>query len=345
MDGKRLALLIGALLLAGVSAFMARSCSPAAARRTATRRAAADRAGGARRHPRAAGRHDHRAGKASATSRGPRSWSRTPITSAATGRSEPRSTARSSATEITAGQPMTQGSLVKPGDRGFLAAALGPGMRAVTVPVSAQTGVARLRLPGRPRRSDADPGRCRRRRWPAAQGLRDDHPQPARARHRSAHRQRASTRTARPSSRPSPPSPRSDAARSPRRSPSRRRSARCRCRCARSPTTPPSSSARSPPARSGCPRTAIRKAEKQMLLQIASRPIDTDTTFTAAPTCRASSAAPCPAKTGAAGLAADRRRRAACSASAAGRVRPRRSARSSAIARGNTVTDVPVGGK
>lgn len=37
---------------------------------------------------------------------------------------------------ITAGQPITQGALVKPGDRGFLAAALGPGMRAVTFPVS-----------------------------------------------------------------------------------------------------------------------------------------------------------------------------------------------------------------
>ena len=43
---------------------------------------------------------------------------------------------------ITAGEPVTQGSIVSPGDRGFLAAALGPGMRAVTVPVSATTGVA-----------------------------------------------------------------------------------------------------------------------------------------------------------------------------------------------------------
>jgi pilus assembly protein CpaB len=43
---------------------------------------------------------------------------------------------------ITAGEPVTQGSLVSPGDRGFLAAALGPGMRAVTVPVTATTGVA-----------------------------------------------------------------------------------------------------------------------------------------------------------------------------------------------------------
>ena len=49
---------------------------------------------------------------------------------------------------IPAGQPVSQGALVKPGDRGFLAAALGPGMRAVTVPVSAQTSVAGFIFPG-----------------------------------------------------------------------------------------------------------------------------------------------------------------------------------------------------
>jgi len=49
---------------------------------------------------------------------------------------------------ITAGEPITQGTLVTPGDRGFLAAALGPGMRAVTVPVSARTGVAGFVFPG-----------------------------------------------------------------------------------------------------------------------------------------------------------------------------------------------------
>lgn len=49
---------------------------------------------------------------------------------------------------ITAGQPVTQGALVKPGDRGFLAAALGPGMRAVTFPVSAQSAVAGFVFPG-----------------------------------------------------------------------------------------------------------------------------------------------------------------------------------------------------
>jgi pilus assembly protein CpaB len=42
--------------------------------------------------------------------------------------------------EVTAGQPLTRGSIVAPGDRGFLAAALGPGMRAVTVPTDAETG-------------------------------------------------------------------------------------------------------------------------------------------------------------------------------------------------------------
>ena len=49
---------------------------------------------------------------------------------------------------ITAGEPVTQGSLVSPGDRGFLAAALGPGMRAVTVPVSQRTGVGGFVFPG-----------------------------------------------------------------------------------------------------------------------------------------------------------------------------------------------------
>jgi pilus assembly protein CpaB len=49
---------------------------------------------------------------------------------------------------VTAGQPLTRGALVGPNDRGFLAAALGPGMRAVTVPVNAETGVAGFIFPG-----------------------------------------------------------------------------------------------------------------------------------------------------------------------------------------------------
>lgn len=51
-------------------------------------------------------------------------------------------------TAITAGQPITQGALVKPGERGFLAAALTAGMRAMTVPVSAESGVAGFVFPG-----------------------------------------------------------------------------------------------------------------------------------------------------------------------------------------------------
>jgi pilus assembly protein CpaB len=49
---------------------------------------------------------------------------------------------------ITAGQPLTRGTLVGPQDRGFLAAALGPGMRAITVPVNDTTGVAGFIFPG-----------------------------------------------------------------------------------------------------------------------------------------------------------------------------------------------------
>ena len=49
---------------------------------------------------------------------------------------------------IPAGQPITQGAVVKPGDRGFLAAALSPGMRAVTVPVSTPGAVGGFVFPG-----------------------------------------------------------------------------------------------------------------------------------------------------------------------------------------------------
>src|SRR5207245_4552739 len=50
--------------------------------------------------------------------------------------------------QITAGQPVTRGSLVGPQDRGFLAAALGPGLRAITVPVHAASRVAGFVCPG-----------------------------------------------------------------------------------------------------------------------------------------------------------------------------------------------------
>jgi pilus assembly protein CpaB len=50
--------------------------------------------------------------------------------------------------QITAGQPVTRGALVGPQDRGFLAAALGAGMRAITVPVNVSSGVAGFVFPG-----------------------------------------------------------------------------------------------------------------------------------------------------------------------------------------------------
>ncbi len=49
---------------------------------------------------------------------------------------------------VTAGAPLTRGSLVSPKDRGFLAAALGPGMRAITVPVDVKSGVGGFIFPG-----------------------------------------------------------------------------------------------------------------------------------------------------------------------------------------------------
>lgn len=49
---------------------------------------------------------------------------------------------------ITAGQPITDGMVVKPGERGFLAAVLTPGMRAVSVPINATSGNSGLIFPG-----------------------------------------------------------------------------------------------------------------------------------------------------------------------------------------------------
>ncbi|MEW5703198.1 MAG: Flp pilus assembly protein CpaB [Pseudomonadota bacterium] len=49
---------------------------------------------------------------------------------------------------ITAGEPITEGRIVRPGDRGFLAAVLSPGMRAVTVPINATSGIAGFIFPG-----------------------------------------------------------------------------------------------------------------------------------------------------------------------------------------------------
>jgi len=49
---------------------------------------------------------------------------------------------------IAAGQPITDGSIVKPGQRGFMAAVLNPGMRAVSISTSAVSSVAGFVFPG-----------------------------------------------------------------------------------------------------------------------------------------------------------------------------------------------------
>lgn len=49
---------------------------------------------------------------------------------------------------IGTGEPITEDRIVKPGERGFLAAVLTSGMRAVTVPVTATSGIAGFVFPG-----------------------------------------------------------------------------------------------------------------------------------------------------------------------------------------------------
>jgi pilus assembly protein CpaB len=49
---------------------------------------------------------------------------------------------------ILAGEPIVQGKIVRGGDGGYLSVTLGPGMRAVAIPINAQTGVGGFMLPG-----------------------------------------------------------------------------------------------------------------------------------------------------------------------------------------------------
>ena len=49
---------------------------------------------------------------------------------------------------IAKGQPIVSGAVIKPGEKGFLAAILAPGMRAVSINISASSGGAGLILPG-----------------------------------------------------------------------------------------------------------------------------------------------------------------------------------------------------
>lgn len=65
------------------------------------------------------------------------------------GKREPQSFAGAVVRQsVVAGQPVTDARLVKPGDRGFLAAVLSPGTRAVAVAVNASSAIAGLVFPG-----------------------------------------------------------------------------------------------------------------------------------------------------------------------------------------------------
>jgi len=147
MDVKKIALLVGALLVAAITAFMAKSMFSGASAPSASAAPTV-----------AVGPEVLVATRAMpvGTIIEPDSfrfqpWPKDLIQSAYYLKGEADPTTLSGTVvryAITAGQPITQGALVKPGDRGFLAAALGPGMRAVTVSVGAATSVAGFVFPG-----------------------------------------------------------------------------------------------------------------------------------------------------------------------------------------------------
>jgi pilus assembly protein CpaB len=148
MDAKKIVLLIGALIVAGITAFMAKTMfdtKPA----VPTVQAAAVPDNG----PQilVATRTLTVGTIIEPDSFRYQPWPKELVENAyyAKGESDPATLAGTVVrSAVTAGQPLTKGSLVEPGDRGFLAAALGPGMRAVTVSVSAQQGVAGFIFPG-----------------------------------------------------------------------------------------------------------------------------------------------------------------------------------------------------
>jgi pilus assembly protein CpaB len=67
------------------------------------------------------------------------------------GKSDPKTVTGTGAVvrhPVAAGQPITEGILARPGDRGFLAAVLKPGMRAISIAVNEVSGLAGLIYPG-----------------------------------------------------------------------------------------------------------------------------------------------------------------------------------------------------
>lgn len=149
MDGKKIALLVGALFVAAFTAIMAKNMFGASATPLAVAAA-----------PQPTGPQVLVATKALpvGTILGPgdvrfRPWPKQLVDGAyfvrgAAGADPVKLQGMVVRNAVTAGQPVTQGALVSPKDRGFLAAALTPGMRAITVAVNNTSGVAGFVFPG-----------------------------------------------------------------------------------------------------------------------------------------------------------------------------------------------------
>jgi pilus assembly protein CpaB len=146
MDVRKLVLLVGALLIAGVTAFMARSMFAGGAV------AAANAA------PEPPGNEVLVAAKPlplgtiiAADMLVFQPWPKDMVEKAyfQKGETDPATLVGKVVRHtIMAGQPLAQGALVGPGENGFLAAALSPGMRAITVSVSDTSGVGGFVFPG-----------------------------------------------------------------------------------------------------------------------------------------------------------------------------------------------------
>jgi pilus assembly protein CpaB len=150
MDAKRVALLVGALFVAAISAFMAKNMIGA----TPTTVAVAAIA------PAPTGPQVLVATKPLpvGTILGPdamhyQTWPKDMVDGAYYLKGKPESEPAQLQgmvvrTAIAVGQPLAQGALVSPKDRGFLAAALTPGMRAVAIAVTGAPAVAGFVFPG-----------------------------------------------------------------------------------------------------------------------------------------------------------------------------------------------------
>ncbi len=140
---RTLVLFAIALLLAGGTAILVRSwlaqrpVVAAAAPRGSAGAAKVDPCRARRDHPRT----DPEALRSLGPSPGP--TPRSPATTWSPGSGPEKSVVGAVAREpIAAGEPIIKTKIVVPGDRGFLAAVLQPGMRAVSVPVDATTDVS-----------------------------------------------------------------------------------------------------------------------------------------------------------------------------------------------------------